>query len=97
MESVSKIGDVVIMENGERYVVLDCVEYEDEMYLKINGVIDNGKKQEYVSGFVKEIISKDDNYSLEIVNNQKLIDILNETIMKFAEENPNETPKNDDE
>ena len=100
MESVSKVGDVVIMENGERYVVFDCIEYNEEMYLKISGIIENNNKQEYVSGFVREIVSKDNKYSLEIVDNPKLINILNSIMAEFLEEDKKvqkdqkeETPK----
>ena len=90
MESVSKVGDIVIMQNGERYVVLDCIEYEDEMYLKVSGVIKENEDDKYVSGFVKEIISPDEKYKLEIVSNQKLIDTLNGIIIQFSEDSNNE-------
>lgn len=77
MAFVSKIGDVILTENNESFIVVDCVEYNNGSYLKLGNVLQEDlNNPSYVSGFVKEVIEKDNTYKLELVDNPDLIEIL---------------------
>lgn len=78
MEFVAKKGEVLVMEEGDTYLVLKTIEYEGEGYLHMiqtgeylydeDFKIDSSKEK-----YVKEVISENDEYSLEIVTDEKLI------------------------
>ena len=80
MEFISKIGDIVLLENGESLVVVDCVEYQEEAYLKLGNVLIENNNEQYISGFVKEVIEDDGTYKISLVNDPDLIDTLEKII-----------------
>lgn len=80
MNFVSKIGDIVVLENDENFVVVDCIEYQEEAYLKLGNVLADKNNEKYVSGFVKEIVNSDGSYQLALVDNPKLITSLEKII-----------------
>lgn len=81
MNFVSKIGDVVLLDNDESLVVVDCVEYKDEAYLKLGSLLFEKDNEQYVTGFVKEVIDDDGTYKISLVNDLELIETL-ENIIK---------------
>ena len=86
MAFVSKIGDIVLLENDESFVVVDCIEYNGESYLKLGNVLQEKNTERYVSGFVKESVERDGTYRLLLVNNPILIKNL-ETIIEEVHKN----------
>ena len=80
MEFVSKIGDIVLLENNESLVVVDCIEYQEEAYLKLGSVLIDKTNEQYISGFVKEIIENDGTYKLSFVDNLETINALEKII-----------------
>ena len=80
MEFVSKIGDIVLLENNESLVVVDCIEYQGEAYLKLGSILIEKNNEQYISGFVKEIIEDDGTYKLSFVDNLETINALEKII-----------------
>ena len=80
MKFVSKIGDIVLLENNESLVVVDCIEYQEEAYLKLGNVLIEKNNEQYISGFVKEIIEDDGTYKLALVDNLETINALEKII-----------------
>ena len=80
MNFVSKIGDVVLLDNDESLVVVDCVEYKDEAYLKLGSLLLEKGNEQYVTGFVKEVIDDDGTYKISLVNDLELIETLENVI-----------------
>ena len=80
MEFVSRVGDIIMMDNGTSVIVIDCIEYMGEAYLKIATITD--KEPGYIEGFAKEIVSEDGTYDLDVVKNletkKALSDIIEE-------------------
>jgi hypothetical protein len=80
MEFISKIGDIVLLENNESLVVVDCIEYQEEAYLKLGNVLIEENNEQYLSGFVKEVIEDDGTYKLALVDNLETINALEKII-----------------
>ena len=80
MNFISKIGDIVLLENNESLVVVDCIEYQEEAYLKLGNVLIEKNNEQYISGFVKEIIEDDGTYKLALVDNPETISALEKII-----------------
>lgn len=86
MGFVSKLGDIILMENDEKLLVIDCVEYQNESYLKVGCVVDKNSEKKMVEGYVKETILENGTYSLTIVNNEKLKNTLENLRLKIRNE-----------
>ncbi len=101
MAFVSKVGDIVVMDNGSTLVVLDCIEYNDESYLKIATVTDpkilknDNIEPEYIEGFVKEVVSEDGVYDLVTVTDPILKNALNNIIKEFKDVKITEDAENE--
>lgn len=77
MEFVAKKGEVIVMDEGDTYLVLKTIEYEGAGYLHMvqtgeylydeNFEIDSSKE-----AYVKEVVTEDD-YYLEVVSDEELI------------------------
>ena len=78
MAFVSKEGDIVITDNDESFIVVDCIEYNGGSYLNLGNLLKEEDEDEpkYVSGFVKEVVDFDETVRLELVDNPELIEIL---------------------
>ena len=48
---ISKIGDVIILENDERFLVLDCIVFENKRFLSVTAI--NAKNADSLENFVK--------------------------------------------
>ncbi len=78
MEFVSHIGDVVLLENDERYLVISQVEYENDPYVLICKVQDFSELEQNIEieyKFAKELV-RENNYSLVLVDDEKTISNL---------------------
>ena len=80
MAFVSKIGDIVLLENDENFIVVDCIEYQGESYLKLGSVLQEKNNERYVSGFVKESVENDGTYRLLLVRDPILANTLEKII-----------------
>ena len=84
MEFVSKVNDLLIMEDDINYIVKETVEVDGEGYLVLESAEINlvdefdGKKRKTV--VVKEIVTEDEEYYLEGVTDAKLLKKIEEIV-----------------
>ena len=81
MEFVAKKGEVILMDENDTYLVLKTIEHDGAGYLHLIKTGDHlldmtyeaDLKQEF---FAKEVFTEDDNYFLEFVTDENLIETL---------------------
>ena len=78
MEFVSHIGDVVLLQNDEKYLVISQFEYENDPYVLIFKVQDFSEDEQNIEveyKFATELV-RDNNYSLALVEDKNTISNL---------------------
>lgn len=86
MEFVSKVNDLLLLEDDINYIVKETVELDGEGYLVLESAEINlvdefdGKKRKTV--VVKEVVSEDDEYYLEGVTDAKLLKKIEKIVYK---------------
>lgn len=76
---VAKKGEMMLLEGGEAYIVIDQIAFEGENYLLIKKVTDSltdymDLKKEV--SFVREVIENETDYSVETVTSKTLLKSL---------------------
>ena len=82
MNFVSHVGDIVDLGSGERFAVLDCIEYEGKGYLYILEMPDKPDDFDKIMqnhGFAEEKVVGE-KYFLSAVSDEKLINKLKSII-----------------
>ena len=84
MDFVSKIGDILIVDENEKYQVLKQCNYNDKNYLfvisvpnKLEHMLDVDKRQ---TAFVEEIVDEEQNFGIMIVKELSIINELKKII-----------------
>lgn len=83
MKFVTKVGDILNLDNGEHFQVVKCFEYENQAYLFImsipeefEDIFDNSKKTFQI---VREVVTDNSAY-LEEIKDKELLKKLEQTI-----------------
>ncbi len=80
MEFVTKPGDTMVLEDGESFLVVKCLEYNGEGYLYLCGGISNlGElfdKNVKKTTFVKEVIENEELFIEEILDEKLLKELV---------------------
>lgn len=76
---VAKKGEMMLLEGGEAYIVIDQIAFEGENYLLIKKVTDS--LTDYMDlkkdvSFVREVIEDETDYSVETVTSKTLLKSL---------------------
>ena len=86
LDFVAQKKDIILLEDGERYVVEKLVRFDEESFLVVKKISDD--VVEFLNPenpnieVVKEIVESEDDYYLEIINDSKLKQKIFETLKK---------------
>ena len=78
MDFVAHIGDIVLLENDEQYIVLNQIDFENDPYLlvcetpDVNEVFDEGSNNPLEYRFVKEVV-REGKYMVVPVNDKATV------------------------
>ena len=77
---VSKVGDVIILENDERYLVLDCIIFNEKYYLSVVSInLKNMEKLDDIANvkYVEEILENGELRFLEVDDEKTIKELIN--------------------
>lgn len=86
LDFVAQKKDIILLEDGERYVVEKLVRFDEESFLVVKKISDD--VVEFLNPenpnieVVKEIVESEDDYYLEIITDSKLKQKIFETLKK---------------
>lgn len=83
MEFVSKVGDLLLVNEGTEALVTDCIEYQGDAYLKLGFVVEKGESHKYQQFYAKEIVTPAGKYGVQIESDEELIKDLDEFVKVF--------------
>ncbi len=72
----NRINKIIVLENDQKYIVVNQAVYKNESYLLLNKVSDDEKEIETDILIVKEINDEDGSIHVELVTDPKLLDLL---------------------
>ena len=71
----NRINKIIVLENDQKYIVVNQAVYKNESYLLLNKVSDDEKEIETDILIVKEINDEDGSIHVELVTDPKLLDL----------------------
>ena len=92
MKFIAKVGDIVILDEGKHYLVLNCLEMEGKAYLVVRRMkmslesvlqLDNQEKE-----IVQELIDENNEYYFQFVKDEEVVSKIKQILaLEEKEEN----------
>ncbi len=84
MSFIAKVGDIVILDEGKHYLVLNCLEMEGKAYLLVRRVkmslesvlqLDDQENE-----IVQELIDENNEYYFQFVKDEEVVSKINQIV-----------------
>ena len=84
MKFVAKVGDIILLDEGKHYLVLNCLEMEGKAYLVVRKLkmsmesvlqLDNQEKE-----IVQELIDENNEYYFSFVTDEEVVAKINQIV-----------------